>query len=313
MEPSRTRPAGLLAAAILTVGGVFGVWACWRYFVDTQRGQLLDDAALRGSEIGRSTLWTGAQPVLDVVSVSFVVIVVGIASVMAIVRRRWLRIVQIVVLIGGANLTTQVLKREILDRPYLTDAVYVGNNSLPSGHVTVAASVAAIVLIAAPPGLRPLTAVGGAAYTALTGVSTMVGGWHRPADVVAAIAVVVAWSGIATAVTAVDRSEGRRPRVAFMSAVTTVLLGGGAVIALVIGGPMLLRVDRALAQGAWLGDRDTLFEAYAGSALAVVAAAAVAFALILVAHHVAAGPSRLRPSQELRDAAGRTAQPYPLA
>lgn len=313
MEPSRTRPAGLIAAVILMAGGAFGAWACWRYFVDTQRGQLLDNTAFRGSEIGRSTLWTTAQPVLDVVSVSFVVIVVGLATVMAIVRRRWLRIVQIAVLVGGANLTTQILKREVFERPYLSDAVGLAGNSLPSGHTTVAASVSAVLLIAVPAWLRPVTAIGGAAYTAVTAVSTMVGGWHRPSDVVAAMAVVVAWAGIATAITATDRSEGHRPRVAFMSALAAGLLGVAAAIALAIAGPMLLRVDGALALDPWLEDRDLLFDAYAGSVLAVGAASAVAFAFILVAHQVAARPSRLRPSAELRDADGRPVEPYPLS
>lgn len=313
MEPSRTRTAGLAAAAVLAVGGAFGAWACWRYFVDTQRGQLLDNTAFRGTEIGRSTLWTVTQPVLDVVSVSFVVVVVGIATILAIMRRRWVRIVQIAVLVGGANLTTQILKREVFDRPELSDAVGSAGNSLPSGHTTVAASVAAVLLIAVPAWLRPLTAIGGAAYTALTGVSTMVGGWHRPADVVAAIAVVVAWAGIATAVTAADRSEGHRPRVAVLTTTAVVVLGAVAVVALVAGGPMLLRVDRALAAEPWLDDRDLLFDAYAGSVLAVVAASAVAFALILVAHHVAAHPSQARGRAEVRDAEGRQVEPYPLA
>ena len=41
---------------------------------------------------------------------------------------------------------------------------------------------------------RPVVAVAGAAYTGATGVSTLVGQWHRPSDVVAAILVVLAWS-----------------------------------------------------------------------------------------------------------------------
>lgn len=331
VERSRTRPAGLIIAAVLTVGGAVGAWACWRYFVDTQRGQLLDNTAFRGSEIGRSTLWTAAQPVLDIVSVSFVVVVVGIATVMALIRGRWLRVIQIAVLVGGANVTTQVLKHEVFERPFLSDAVGTAGNSLPSGHTTVAASVAAVLLIAVPAWLRPVTAVGGAAYTALTGVSTMVGGWHRPSDVVAAIAVVVAWAGIATMITATDRSEGHRPRVAFLSVFATVALGVAATIALAIGAPMLLRVDRALAAEPWLDNRDLLADAYVGSGLAVVAASAIAFALMLVAHHIAARPGpdgadrhdghdrangatpNVDDGRGLRHSDGRPAEPYPLS
>src|SRR6185503_6696111 len=105
------------------------------------------------------------------------------------------------VLMVGANLTTQVLKNAVFVRPDLgVEASY--GNTLPSGHTTAAASVAAALLLVVPPRVRPWAAVLGAGYTTATGVSTLIGQWHRPSDVVAAVLVVLAWTAIACALVA---------------------------------------------------------------------------------------------------------------
>ncbi len=106
---------------VLFLAGSVGTWLCWRYFVDTYEGQLVDDAALRGSVIGQNLLWRAAEPVLDVVSVSFVVLVLSAAALIAVMRRRLLLAIQVTVLVGGANLTTQTLKHTLLERPPLAE------------------------------------------------------------------------------------------------------------------------------------------------------------------------------------------------
>ena len=142
-----------------------------------------------------------AEPVLDVVSVGFIVAVLVAAMVIAVLRRRWSLALQVAVLMVGANLTTQVLKKFVLDRPDLgVEADY--GNTLPSGHTTAAASVSAALLLVVPPRVRPWAAVLGAGYTTATGISTLVGQWHRPSDVVAAVLVVLAWTAIACALVA---------------------------------------------------------------------------------------------------------------
>ena len=72
----------------------------------------------------------------------------------------------------------------------------------PSGHTTAAASVSAALLLVVPPRARPWAAVLGAGYTTATGISTLIGQWHRPSDVVAAVLVVLAWTAIACALVA---------------------------------------------------------------------------------------------------------------
>ena len=104
--------------------------------------------------------------------------------------------VQVAVLMAGATLTTQLLKYLVLYRPHLGTWPHYGN-TLPSGHTTAAAAASASLLFVVGPRARPLVAVLGALYTAATGWSTLIGQWHRPSDVVAAVFVVTAWFALA--------------------------------------------------------------------------------------------------------------------
>lgn len=289
---STVRPVGIVIGLFMVVGGVVGTWGSWRFFVGTTEGQLLDTTAFRGSEIGRSTLWRAAEPVLDVIDIPFVVVVLGAVAAIAVLRNRWLLAIQVAVLVGGANITTQLLKHVVFDRPALIDG-WAGN-SLPSGHTTVAASVAAALVLVVPRGMRPLVAIGAAAYAGIAGVSTMIGGWHRPSDVVAAICVVLAWAGLATVITAMGTPEpGATANPARAStAIVAVVLWLVAAVSGVFAGIALQRTREALASTSWLDSRTDLATAYVGGALGVVAVTALAFAVILVAHQIASSPRR---------------------
>ena len=89
------------------------------------------------------------------------------------------------------NVTTQLLKHAVLTRP---DFGLGTLNSLPSGHTTVVASAVGASLLVAPRLWRPVIAVLGGFATTLTGASTIVAGWHRPSDVIAALAVSLIWT-----------------------------------------------------------------------------------------------------------------------
>lgn len=268
------RAAGVGLGLAMFVGGALGTWLCWRFFVTTATGQRLDAVSFRGSSIGRSTLWQAAEPVLDLIDVPFIVLVIGASALIAVMRRRWLLALQVAVLVGGANVTTQVLKRAVLDRPDLVADVGSAGNSLPSGHTTAAASVAAALLLVVPHALRPVVAIGAAAYAAITGVSTMIGGWHRPSDVVAAIMVVVAWAGLVTVLTAMSRPEARTSSGRTTTGVAAGLLAAAGAVAAVFAVVALRRTRDALEVSTWLDDRSDLATAYVGGALGVVAAAA---------------------------------------
>ena len=111
---------------------------------------------------------------------------------LALVRRRLDLALGAVVVIGGAYLTTQILKYDLFARLGSDH----GPNSLPSGHTTVALSIALAALIVALPAWRSIVAIGVSATAALVGVALVLGRWHRPSDVIAATFVCLVWAAV---------------------------------------------------------------------------------------------------------------------
>jgi len=260
------RAAGVLLA-VLAAAAVLGVW--W-FFVTTPTGQRVDEIAYLGSRIGRSRLDGSAKTVLDVVSIPFLALVVVVAGTVALLRRRLMVAVAVAAVVGGANVTTQLLKYSIFSRPELGISE-AGMNSLPSGHTTVAATVAGAALLATPPRWRWLATLVGLAYAGGTGVATMIGGWHRASDVVAAILVVAAWVFLALAIVGPGTDDSGRAAPAWSRRADAVtrpfLVVAGLAAGLVAVGAMLvvLQVD---------GDsRTELLLAYGGASAGVVAVA----------------------------------------
>ncbi|MFD7021232.1 phosphatase PAP2 family protein [Promicromonospora sukumoe] len=282
----RPRVGPRVVAAAVAALGMWGVWATWDTFVNSGRGQRADQLALEGAATGQGVLWDLAEPVLGVVSNSFIGLGLAVAVVLALARGRWWLAAQVVILVAGANLTTQVLKHVVLDRPALLDTARADINTLPSGHTTVAASIAAGLLIAVPRRWRPLVAIAGAAYTAATGVSTLIGQWHRPSDVVAAILVVLAWGAgvcVLSSSSSLDAPRtGAEPGTS--SAAGLLLLGAVGSGVLGVGALGAVRgYGWALPVG---GD----LTAYMGGALGVVAVTLGTFALILLVRQSTARP-----------------------
>src|SRR5690625_283061 len=117
MTSSPVRPWGIGWGVLLTVLGIVGTWVMWRFFVTTAEGQALDHNALVGSEIGRGRLWQFAEPLLDVVSIPFIVLVLGAAAVIAVIRRRWVLAIQVDMIVGWVDVYIHALKYLVLDRP----------------------------------------------------------------------------------------------------------------------------------------------------------------------------------------------------
>lgn len=163
-------------------------------FVGQGAARLVDQASFLGSFRVRETARPIALPLLRLVSVWFVAAVLAVLAAGALYARRWGDAVRAVCVVAGANLTTQALKA-LVERPYdaeIPRAPHV--SSLPSGHTTVGASLAAAALIVAPRRARPLVAVLGLTYALAMGLATVGVQWHRPSDVIAAFAVVTAWA-----------------------------------------------------------------------------------------------------------------------
>ncbi len=268
---------------MLAVACAVGVVGLHAVFVLTATGQLVDDATLVGGSIGQRFVEDAAAAVLRLVSVLGLVVAAAVVLLIGVLRRRVRRALLAVAVVLGPTATTQVLKRWAFERPDLADTAGAAANSLPSGHTTVAAAVAAAVLVVLPPRARPVGALAGAVSTAATGSATLAVGWHRASDVVAAVLVVGVWTGLVGALIAArDRSAPLReepPAAVSGWRLVVPALAGAAVVA----GAAAAAVVAALAGSALpVEGRAGLLAAYAGAVLAIAGASSAVFLATLV-------------------------------
>jgi membrane-associated phospholipid phosphatase len=197
----RVQPA-LARLALFVVGHVAVFGLVYLLSVHTVTGRRLADASLRGAIAVRPLLRGTVQQILDVVSVASLLGAVAVVAVIALVRLARLEGLVAIGILAGANVSTWLLKNVLLTRPdlELSEVAPATLNSLPSGHATAAFSALAALLFVTTRRWRDLTATVGAGYAALTGVATMLAGWHRAADSAGAFLVVGAWAGLGAAV-----------------------------------------------------------------------------------------------------------------
>jgi hypothetical protein len=281
---SRTRgwtAAWLVASLAGHIGALVAVW--W-VFVRTARGQFADTVALAGNTIGRARVEHLVTQVLDVISVLSLLVATALIGFIALARRRVVLAGVAVLLVVGSNVTTQFLKYVAIHRPDLgVENANISVNSMPSGHTTVAASVAVALVLVVPPRLRGLAAVLGAGYAALTGVATLSAGWHRPSDAVAALIVVGGWAAGAGLLLVLTRRDDPSPRDAHPY--TVVLLAGTGLALLAVAAMALWVSDQSFGTGVLELSRRRLVAAYAGGAVGIAGTAALMMALVLSTVH----------------------------
>jgi membrane-associated phospholipid phosphatase len=213
--------------------------------VRTTDGQRLDDAA-RGSLSPETSprAYDATGDLLDTISVSSLALLGAGVVAIALLRGRVRLAVGAAALVLGANVTSQALK-DALPRPELAgNALEPDFGSFPSGHVTVAMSLALALMLVVPPALRWASTVVGAAYAAGVGVAVIALDWHRPSDVLGAYLVCVTW---AAAVAAVLVTTGGRREMsgAAPPSPRSARLAGGAAAALGLGFAAVVAVTAA--------------------------------------------------------------------
>jgi membrane-associated phospholipid phosphatase len=103
----------------------------------------------------------------------------------ALYRARPRHALAVILLLGGANLTTQVLK-VLLAHPRNHDFLghaQLGSHAFPSGHATASMSLAFAAVLVAPAAWRGAVAVSGALFALAVSESVMLLAWHFPSDV----------------------------------------------------------------------------------------------------------------------------------
>ena len=177
--------------ALLFLG--LSLYGAFVFFIYTATGQQVDEQAYteyaNQFKSYRGPTLTALDSLPTVVGV---IAVLGLVAVL-IWKHRFLPSL-IGVLVGAAAVTsTYLLKHYLIVKPDLGVQEAL-SNSAPSGHTTFAAAAGAALFLAAPRFLRPTVALCAALATCLTGASTIINGWHRPADVVTAILVTAIWT-----------------------------------------------------------------------------------------------------------------------
>lgn len=177
---------GILVVAVIVLFGLEHV------AVGTRSGQARDDSAMHVVSAGAEALQQ-LHSYLGIISIGTTALALAGCVVLAVIRGRFAVAIGAVVLVAGSDITTQILKTQIFDRP---DFGFGAIRSYPSGHTTVAMSSVLAAVLVAPPLFRPLVIVAGSFAATLVGTSTIVGGWHRPSDVIGAILVSLAWATV---------------------------------------------------------------------------------------------------------------------
>ena len=213
----------LAAVGVVAVVGLLGLAATSYVALRTSSGIGLDARMLDAvssttpahdqlhSDLRGSTRWS--------------ILVLALAgALLALVRRRISLWLGAVIIIAGANVSAQVLQHDVFTRPGVNPAV----NGLPSQHMTVALSAALAAVVVAPSAWRSMVAIGVSAAATLVGVALVLGRWHRPSDVVAAVFVCMVWAALGLLVAGLVR---RRPPALSGSTLTLAgaLIGGWTV------------------------------------------------------------------------------------
>lgn len=177
--------------ALLFLG--LSLYGAFAFFIYTATGQQVDEQAYTEYAHQFKSYRGPTLTALD--SLPTIVGVIAVLGLIAVLiwKHRFLPSL-LGVLVGAAAVTsTYLLKHYLIVKPDLGVQEAL-SNSAPSGHTTFAAAAGAALFLAAPRFLRPTVALCAALATCLTGASTIINGWHRPADVVTAVLVTAIWT-----------------------------------------------------------------------------------------------------------------------
>jgi membrane-associated phospholipid phosphatase len=170
----------IYAAGCVAVAGVVYAFA-----FHTARGLRWDAEILQAAMGGRDrpTVQAASETLINTISIGSLVLLGGALVVIALLLRRGRAAVAAGLVIAGANATTQILKP------------LIGHHRFPSGHATVAMSLAVATVLVATPGWKLLAGLVGAAYAAGIGVALVIEGSHFPSEVAVGYLVAGAWAG----------------------------------------------------------------------------------------------------------------------
>ncbi|HEY6549570.1 MAG TPA: phosphatase PAP2 family protein [Solirubrobacterales bacterium] len=163
---------------------------------DVESLQRLDAEALQGLSAARGSPAAGiAALVMHSADLLPLLVMLALACGMALHFGRRRDALAALILVAGANLTTQILKAALAHPRYEPILGYrqIGSASFPSGHATAGLSIALAFVLVVPRSWRPLTTLAGAVFALAVACSVLVLNRHFPSDVLGGWLVAGAW------------------------------------------------------------------------------------------------------------------------
>ena len=253
-----SRRKALLVALIALIGGGLS----YLFGVGSSLGQRAE-----ASVLDASAFTFDPPPPLSLVSVPAVAIALLVITILAWIVHGAGRALWFAIFGFAAIAISQLLKQELLARPELFELD--APNTFPSGHMTVFAIISGGLIWAVPERWRAIVGLAAAVLMGTVAWQLLEYGWHRPSDVLGALALGVLTFALAAALRLPRRSRTVRvpssASVALTKVLGAILTVAGVVI--VAGGVILI------AAAAGLGS-DTLM--LAASEISVVGVSALA-------------------------------------
>lgn len=215
------RPLTLLTLALACALGALAVWLA---AFALPLGRRLDGAALDAfGAVARPRLEPSIQGIANLAGPPGLIVIGSSIICIALLRRRWMMAALVPLILLAANLFTHLAKPS-LAHPRIVELAGIDTAypaSWPSGHATVAMSLALCAVLVAGPRLRPVAAALGAAYAIGVGYSLVVLGWHLPSDVLGGFLVAATFALLGAAALAQLEQKQEQPRQAAAGAAET--------------------------------------------------------------------------------------------
>lgn len=283
---TRPRTSSRVLCAVLALLLLAAAAGAYWFGVRTETGQAFDDMVetnLAANLPGSLGTFLAAVTHLAVVagSVAFAVV----AAIVVIVRKRWWLLGQLAAF-GILCFAASFLK-DVLPRPFIIHTQIDAANSAPSGHTLLAVAAALALVLAVSRGWRWVVALVGGLWSAFVALSVVAGKWHRPSDVVMAVALA---GGAALLTLAFTRASGMdatgtRRSSAGVQVVGSIAITAGAFACLYAAYVIWQVVPGLLMSAQWARSGSTL-----AATILIVGTVALVFGLVLAMRQVTAAP-----------------------